>query len=76
MSQNIALNPNNQQKTRIATILLNLVKNLVVSEATDLVGDTVQKAIDDNLDEGEKMMLDKAVESMPNEFKNIKDLLS
>ncbi len=60
----------------IETILLNLVKNLVVSEATDLVGDTVQKAIDDNLDEGEKMMLDKAVESMPNEFKNIKDLLS
>lgn len=60
----------------IETILLNLVKNLVVSEATDLVGDTVQKAIDDNLDEGEKMMLDKAVEAMPNEFKNIKDLLS
>ena len=60
----------------IETILLNLVKNLVVSEATDLVGDTVQKAIDDNLDEGEKMMLDKAVESMPNEIKNIKDLLS
>ena len=76
MSQNIALNPNNLQKTMIETILLNLVKNLVVSEATDLVGDTVQKAIDDNLDEGEKMMLDKAVESMPNEFKNIKDLLS
>tara|TARA_Y100001937_G_scaffold128588_1_gene206050 strand:- start:7042 stop:7227 length:186 start_codon:yes stop_codon:yes gene_type:complete len=60
----------------IETILLNLVKNLVVSEATDLVGDTVQKAIDDNLDEGEKMMLDKAVEAMPNDFKNIKDLLS
>tara|TARA_Y100000114_G_C11750922_1_gene324292 strand:- start:1741 stop:1926 length:186 start_codon:yes stop_codon:yes gene_type:complete len=60
----------------IETILLNLVKNLVVSEATDLVGDTVQKAIDDNLDEGEKLMLDKAVEAMPNEFKNIKDLLS
>ena len=60
----------------IETILLNLVKNLVVSEATDLVGDTVQKAIDDNLDEGEKMMLDKAVEAMPNDFKNIKELLS
>ena len=60
----------------IETILLNLVKNLVVSEATDLVGDTVQKAIDENLDEGEKMMLDKAVEAMPNDFKNIKDLLS
>ena len=60
----------------IETILLHLVKNLVVSEATDLVGDTVQKAIDENLDEGEKMMLDKAVEAMPNDFKNIKDLLS
>ena len=60
----------------IETILLNLVKNLVVSEATDLVGDTVQKAIDDNLDENQKQMLDKAVEAMPNDFKNIKDLLS
>lgn len=60
----------------IETILLNLVKNLVVSEATDLVGDTVQKAIDDNLDEDQKQMLDKAVEAMPNDFKNIKDLLS
>lgn len=60
----------------IETILLNLVKNLVVSEATDLVGDTVQKAIDENLDEGQKQMLDKAVEAMPNDFKNIKDLLS
>jgi divalent metal cation (Fe/Co/Zn/Cd) transporter len=60
----------------IETILLNLVKNLVVSEATDLVGDTVQQAIDDNLDEDQKQMLDKAVEAMPNDFKNIKDLLS
>lgn len=60
----------------IETILLNLVKNLVVSEATDLVGDTVQKAIDDNLDEDQKQMLDKAVEAMPNDFKNMKDLLS
>ena len=60
----------------IETILLNLVKNLVVSEATDLVGDTVQKAIDENLDEDQKQMLDKAVEAMPNDFKNIKDLLS
>ena len=57
--------------------LINIIKSLVLDKAQDLAIEHVTKAIDDNLDDVQKALLDAAIEEMPeNTFKNIKELLS
>jgi|TARA_R110000803_G_scaffold113317_1_gene181667 hypothetical protein len=57
--------------------LINIIKSLVLDKAQDLAIEHVTKAIDDNLDDTQKALLDAAIEEMPeNTFKNIKELLS
>ena len=57
-------------------LLLNLIKGLVIDEAQSLAKEHVQKAIEDNLDEGQIHVLDALVDSMPeNSFKSVKELL-
>ena len=56
-------------------LLINILQSLVVDKAQDLAMQHVQKAIDDNLNDTQKKMLDYVVEEMPeNSFKSIKDL--
>ena len=58
-------------------LLINILQSLVVDKAQDLAMQHVQKAIDDNLNDTQKKMLDYVVEEMPeNSFKSIKDLFS
>ena len=57
--------------------LINIIKSLILDKAQDLAVEHVTKAIDDNLDDTQKALLDAAIEEMPdNTFKNIKELLS
>ena len=57
-------------------LLLNLIKGLVIDEAQSLAKEHVQKAIEDNLNEGQMHVLDALVDSMPeNSFKSVKELL-
>ena len=57
-------------------LLLNLIKGLVIDEAQSLAKEHVQKAIEDNLNEGQMHVLDALVDSMPdNTFKSMKELL-
>ena len=57
--------------------LINIIKSLVLDKAQNLAIEHVTKAIDDNLDDVQKALLDAAIEEMPeNTFKNIKELLS
>ena len=57
-------------------LLLNLIKSLIVDEAQSLAKEHVQKAIEDNLNEGQMHVLDALVDSMPdNTFKSMKELL-
>ena len=56
-------------------LLINILQSLVVDKAQDLAMQHVQKAIDDNLNDTQKKMLDYVVEEMPdNSFKSFKDL--
>jgi len=56
-------------------MLLNVIKGLVMDKAQDLATDHVQKAIDDNLSDDQKVALDAVVDAMPdNSFKNVKEL--
>jgi|TARA_R110000744_G_scaffold249237_1_gene365517 hypothetical protein len=58
-------------------LLINILQSLVVDKAQDLAMQHVQKAIDDNLNDTQKKMLDYVVEEMPdNSFKSFKDLFS
>ena len=58
-------------------LLINILQSLVVNKAQDLAMQHVQKAIDDNLNDTQKKMLDYVVEEMPdNSFKSFKDLFS
>ena len=48
-----------------------------MDKAQDLAVEHVQKAIDDNLSDNQKVLLDAVVEEMPdNPFKSFKDLFS
>ena len=58
-------------------LLINVLKSLVMDKAQNLAVEHVTKAIDDNLDDDQKQLLDFVVEEMPdNSFKSIKDLFS
>ena len=60
-------------------LLINIIKSMVVDKAQDLAVavEHVQKAIDDNLNDNQKKLLDAVVEEMPdNPFKSIKELFS
>jgi hypothetical protein len=58
------------------TILLNLFKSLIVSEAQSLAKEHVEEAINDNLDEEQRELLDSVVDMMPdNSFKSLKEFL-
>ena len=58
-------------------LLINIIKSLVVDKAQSLAVEHVTKAIDDNLNETQKKMLDYVVEEMPdNSFKSVRDLFS
>ena len=58
-------------------LLINILQSLVVDKAQDLAMQHVQKAVDDNLNDTQKKMLDYVVEEMPdNSFKSFKDLFS
>jgi len=57
--------------------LINIIKSLILDKAQNLAMEHVTKAIDDNLDDAQKALLDAVVEEMPeNTFKNMKELLS
>ena len=59
----------------LEAMLLNVIKGLVMDKAQDLATDHVQKAIDDNLSDDQKVALDAVVDAMPdNSFKNVKEL--
>ena len=58
-------------------LLLNVLQSLVVDKAQSLAVEHVQKAIDDNLNDNQKKLLDAVVEEMPdNPFKSMKELFS
>ena len=58
-------------------LLINIIKSMVVDKAQDLAEEHVQKAIDDNLNDNQKKLLDAVVEEMPdNPFKSMKELFS
>ena len=59
----------------LEAMLLNVIKGLVMDKAQDLATDHVQKAIDDNLSDDQKVALDAVVDAMPdNSFKSVKEL--
>lgn len=61
----------------LEAMLLNVIKGLVMDKAQDLATDHVQKAIDDNLSDDQKVALDAVVDAMPdNSFKSVKELFS
>ena len=66
-----------QEKKMNPALLINIIQSLVVDKAQSLAVEHVTKAIDDNLNDTQKKMLDYVVEEMPdNSFKSIKDLFS
>ena len=66
-----------QDKKRNPALLINIIQSLVVDKAQSLAVEHVTKAIDDNLNDNQKKLLDAVVEEMPdNAFKSIKDLFS
>ena len=66
-----------QEKKMNPALLINIIQSLVVDKAQSLAVEHVTKAIDDNLNDTQKKMLDYVVEDMPdNSFKSIKDLFS
>ena len=57
-------------------LLLNLIKGLVIDGAQSLAKEHVEKALDENLNDGQKKVLDALVDRMPeNSFKTVKELL-
>ena len=53
-------------------LLINIIQSLVVDKAQSLAVEHVTKAIDDNLNDTQKKMLDYVVEEMPdNSFKEV-----
>ena len=68
--------PQHEKKMNPA-LLINIIQSLVVDKAQSLAVEHVTKAIDDNLNDNQKKLLDCVVEEMPdNSFKSIKDLFS
>ena len=66
-----------KEKKMNPALLINIIQSLVVDKAQSLAVEHVTKAIDDNLNDTQKKMLDYVVEEMPdNSFKSIKDLFS
>ena len=66
-----------QEKKMNPALLISIIQSLVVDKAQSLAVEHVTKAIDDNLNENQKKLLDAVVEEMPdNSFKSIKDLFS
>ena len=58
-------------------LLINIIKSLIMDKAQNLAVEHVTKAIDDNLSDNQKVLLDAVVEEMPdNSFKSIKVLFS
>ena len=65
------------EKKMNPALLINVIQSLVVDKAQSLAVEHVQRAIDDNLSDNQKKMLDCVVEEMPdNAFKSFKDLFS
>ena len=55
-------------------LLINIIQSLIVDKAQNLAVEHVTKAIDDNLSDNQKVLLDAVVEEMPdNSFKSFKD---
>ena len=66
-----------KEKKMNPALLINIIQSLIVDKAQNLAVEHVTKAIDDNLNDTQKKMLDYVVEEMPdNSFKSIKDLFS
>ena len=58
-------------------LLIKIIQSLVLDKAQSLAVEHVRKAIDDNLNDNQKKLLDYIVEEMPdNSFKSIKELFS
>ena len=58
-------------------LLIKIIQSLVIDKAQTLAVEHVTQAIDDNLNDNQKKLLDAVVEEMPdNSFKSIKDLFS
>jgi len=66
-----------QEKKMNPVLLINIIQSLIMDKAQNLAVEHVTKAIDDNLSDNQKVLLDAVVEEMPdNSFKSIKDLFS
>ena len=58
-------------------LLINIIQSLVMDKAQSLAVEHVTKAIDDNLNDNQKKLLDAVVEEMPdNPFKSIRELFN
>ena len=58
-------------------LLINIIQSLVMDKAQSLAVEHVTRAIDDNLNDNQKVLLDAVIEEMPdNSFKSFKDLFS
>ena len=58
-------------------LLINIIQSLILDKAQNLAVEHVTKAIDENLSDNQKVLLDAVVEEMPdNSFKTFKDLFS
>jgi len=58
-------------------LLIKIIQSLILDKAQSLAVEHVRKAIDDNLNDNQKKLLDYVVEEMPdNSFKSIKELFS
>ena len=65
------------QKIHMEALLLNMIKSLVIDKAQSLAQEHVQEAIDNNLSDDQKHVLDAVVDAMPdNGFKSVKDFLN
>ena len=60
----------------LPALLLNVVQSLVLDQAQSLAKEHVADAIERNLDEDQKKMLDDVVDMMPdNQFKTFKEFI-
>jgi len=76
MSQNTTQNQLNRKKKMLPALLLNVVQSLVLDQAQSLAKEHVADAIERNLDEDQKKMLDDVVDMMPdNKFKTFKEFI-
>ena len=76
MSQNTTQNQLNRKKKMLPALLLNVVQSLVLDQAQSLAKEHVADAIERNLDEDQKKMLDDVVDMMPdNQFKTFKEFI-